>query len=69
MRLRPRSEDQDRAAQWLYLVDSAAKANFAVVSPEVQHLLAALRKQYDTLNALLQINLTVLATAHAVSKG
>ena len=32
-------------------------------------LLAALRKQHDTFNALLQINLTVLATAHAVSEG
>ena len=32
-------------------------------------LLAALRKQHDTFNALLQINLTVLATAHAVAEG
>jgi hypothetical protein len=31
--------------------------------------LAALRQGHDTFRALLQINLTVLATAHAVSEG
>jgi len=31
--------------------------------------LAALRQRHDTFRALLQINLTVLATAHAVSEG
>jgi hypothetical protein len=31
--------------------------------------LAALRRGHDTFRALLQINLTVLATAHAVSEG
>jgi hypothetical protein len=36
------------------------------VSPE---LLAALRRHHDTFRAMLQINLTVLATAHAVSEG
>jgi hypothetical protein len=40
-----------------------------VLSQQVPELLAALRKQHDTFNALLQINLTVLATAHAVSEG
>jgi hypothetical protein len=54
----------------LYVADTAqVKANVAVISREVPDLLAALRKQYDTFNALLQINLTVLATAHAVSEG
>lgn len=32
-------------------------------------LLAALHRHHDTFRALLQINLTVLATAHAVSEG
>ena len=32
-------------------------------------LLAALYRHHDTFRALLQINLTVLATAHAVSEG
>lgn len=54
----------------LYIADTAqVKANLAVISREVPELLAALRKQHDTFNALLQINLTVLATAHAVSEG
>ena len=36
------------------------------VSPD---LLATLRRHHDTFRAMLQINLTVLATAHAVSEG
>jgi hypothetical protein len=36
------------------------------VSPD---LLAALRRHHDTFRAMLQVNLTVLATAHAVSEG
>jgi hypothetical protein len=54
----------------LYVADATqVKANATVLSREVPDLLAALRKQHDTFNALLQINLTVLATAHAVSEG
>ena len=36
------------------------------VSPE---LLTTLKRHHDTFRAMLQINLTVLATAHAVSEG
>jgi hypothetical protein len=43
-----------------------AQRYLAQVSPE---LLATLRKHHDTFRAMLQINLTVLATAHAVSEG
>ena len=32
-------------------------------------LLAALHRHHDTFRAMLQFNLTVLATAHAVSEG
>ncbi len=54
----------------LYVTDTAqVKANLPALSKQVPDLLAALRKQHDTFNALLQINLTVLATAHAVSEG
>jgi len=54
----------------LYMTDTAqVKANLPVLSKQVPDLLAALRRQHDTFNALLQINLTVLATAHAVSEG
>lgn len=54
----------------LYATDTAqVKANLPTLSKQVPDLLAALRGQHDTFNALLQINLTVLATAHAVSEG
>jgi hypothetical protein len=53
-----------------YAADTAqVKANLAVLKARVPALLDALRQQHDTFNALLQINLTVLATAHAVSEG
>jgi hypothetical protein len=53
-----------------YVTDTAqVKANLPALKKQVPDLLAALRKQHDTFNALLQINLTVLATAHAVSEG
>ncbi len=53
-----------------YVSDTAqVKANLLVLKKQTPDLLAALRKQHDTFNALLQINLTVLATAHAVSEG
>ena len=44
----------------------SAKTIIAQALPEV---LAALRKRHDAFQALLQTNLTVLATAHAVSEG
>ena len=44
----------------------AAQKYLTQVSPE---LLATLRRHHDTFRAMLQINLTVLATAHAVSEG
>lgn len=54
----------------LYAADTAqVKANLPALSKHVPDLLASLRKQHETFNALLQINLTVLATAHAVSEG
>jgi hypothetical protein len=54
----------------LYAADTAlVKANIPMLKKQVPELLASLRKQHDTFNALLQINLTVLATAHAVSEG
>jgi len=43
-----------------------AQKYLAQMSPE---LLATLRRHHDTFRAMLQINLTVLATAHAVSEG
>jgi hypothetical protein len=54
----------------LYAADTAqVKANLPALSQHVPDLLAALRQQHETFSALLQVNLTVLATAHAVSEG
>lgn len=54
----------------IYATDTAqVKANLPVLSRQIPELLASLRKRHKSFNALLQINLTVLATAHAVSEG
>jgi hypothetical protein len=54
----------------LYLSDrNRVKDNLPALTRQVPELLAALRKQHESFQALLQINLTVLATAHAVSEG
>ena len=45
------------------------KANREFLSHNLPEAIAALRRRHDTFHALLQINLTVLATAHAVSEG
>jgi hypothetical protein len=44
----------------------ASKPYFDQAAPD---LLKALRERHDKFRALLQVNLTVLATAHAVSEG
>jgi hypothetical protein len=52
-----------------YMADAARiKANAEFLSRNLPEALDALRQQHDTFHALLQINLTVLATAHAVSE-
>jgi hypothetical protein len=45
------------------------RANQDYLAQTVPELLDDLRRRHDTFRALLQINLTVLATAHAVSEG
>ena len=45
------------------------KAAQQVLSQAAPELLNTLRRHHDTFRAMLQINLTVLATAHAVSEG
>jgi hypothetical protein len=45
------------------------KASRDFVRRSLPDALAALRRRHDSFHALLQINLTVLATAHAVSEG
>ena len=63
-------EDQKGELSRRYMVTvehlKNAQQYLAQVSPE---LLATLRRHHDTFRAMLQVNLTVLATAHAVSEG
>jgi hypothetical protein len=44
------------------------KASHAYLAKAVPDLLATLTRHHDTFRAMLQVNLTVLATAHAVSE-
>jgi hypothetical protein len=45
------------------------KASQAFMKQTAPELLTALQRHHDTFRAMLQVNLTVLATAHAVSEG
>lgn len=45
------------------------RANQRYMAQATPDLLAALHRHHDTFRAMLQVNLTVLATAHAVSEG
>jgi flagellar biosynthesis/type III secretory pathway chaperone len=54
----------------LYLRDTTRlKASHAYLARTVPDALAALRSRHENFQSLMQINLTVLATAHAVSEG
>ena len=65
-----RLEEQKSALSRRYMVAvehlKSGQKYLTQVSPE---LLNTLRRHHDTFRAMLQINLTVLATAHAVSEG
>ncbi len=53
----------------LYAVDAARlKSSQEFLLKAMPEQLAAIRKRHDTFHALLQMNLTVLATAHAVAE-
>jgi len=54
----------------LYVADIARlKNNQKYLSQVMPHTIDALHQRHEMFRALLQINLTVLATAHAVSEG
>jgi hypothetical protein len=65
-----RLEEQKNELSRRYMVSvenlKNAQKHLAQVAPD---LLATLRRHHETFRAMLQINLTVLATAHAVSEG
>ncbi len=54
----------------LYLADTARlQASQPYLAKAVPGVLQVLRERHNTFRAMLQINLTVLATAHAVAEG
>jgi flagellar biosynthesis/type III secretory pathway chaperone len=54
----------------LYVTDTQRlKASQPFLARTAPDILTALRKRHDLFQAILQMNLTVLATAHAVSEG
>ena len=54
----------------LYIADTQRlKASQTFLARTAPDILAALRQRHDLFQAVLQMNLTVLATAHAVSEG
>jgi hypothetical protein len=66
LRLEPQKSEMSR--RYMLAVEGlkAAQKTLSQAAPE---LLTTLRRHHDTFRAMLQINLTVLATAHAVSEG
>ncbi len=48
---------------------SACRSAKDIIAKSLPDALDTLRKRHEAFHALLQINLTVLATAHAVSEG
>ena len=62
------AQKSEHSRRYTLAVESlkSSQAYLSQVSPE---LLTTLRRHHDTFRAMLQINLTVLATAHAVSEG
>jgi hypothetical protein len=65
-----RLEDQKSELSRRYMVAvENLKTTQKVLAQSAPELLTTLRRNHDTFRAMLQINLTVLATAHAVSEG
>ena len=66
--LRLEEQKNELSRRYMVAVENMknAQAQLKQVAPE---LLATLRRHHETFRAMLQINLTVLATAHAVSEG
>jgi hypothetical protein len=62
------AEKADLANRY-YAGTSHLKATLSALGPQHEQSLAELRRRHEEFRALLQINLTVLATAHAVSEG
>jgi hypothetical protein len=66
IKLEPKKTDLSRRYTSTIMVLQASQKYLAQVAPE---LLSTLHRHHDMFRAMLQVNLTVLATAHAVSEG
>jgi len=66
IKLEPKKTELSRRYTAMIAVMKASQKYLAQVTPE---LLSALHHHHDVFRAMLQVNLTVLATAHAVSEG
>jgi hypothetical protein len=66
VRLEPKKTELSRRYISTILVLKASQNFLKLTTPD---LLAALHRHHDVFRAMLQVNLTVLATAHAVSEG
>ncbi len=62
------AEKSEMSRQYVNAI-SKLKGNKDYLTKSAPDLLAALHRHHDTFRAMLQVNLTVLATAHAVSEG
>jgi hypothetical protein len=65
----PLQQTKTDLAQAYMAAVTRLKASQVYLAETAPDLLESLRKRHDLFHALLQINLTVLATAHAVSEG
>ena len=66
--MRLETQKGDLSRRYMLAVEHL-KSMHKMLSQTEPELLAALRSHHDTFRAMLQVNLTVLATAHAVSEG
>jgi hypothetical protein len=66
IKLEPKKTELSRRYMSAISVMKASHSYLAQATPE---LLSALHRHHDVFRAMLQVNLTVLATAHAVSEG
>jgi hypothetical protein len=62
------TQKTDTSRRYIAMI-SLLKASQKYLAQATPDLLSALRKHHDVFRAMLQVNLTVLATAHAVSEG
>jgi hypothetical protein len=62
------SQKSDLSRRYVSAVEHL-KASQKYLSQSAPELLTTLRRHHDVFRAMLQVNLTVLATAHAVSEG